>query len=93
MEDSMNTYDECQWVGLEEMMALSATSDVAIPEEQPMAVKEEVHEGQPVAAFPPNPVGQLCTATKMAQGVGSQPWFPTLSRSPERESWPRGEVV
>ncbi|XBJ07107.1 hypothetical protein VPH35_012676 [Triticum aestivum] len=32
MEDSMNMHDERQWKGLEEMMALSATGDVAIPE-------------------------------------------------------------
>ncbi|KAE8797939.1 rRNA N-glycosidase [Hordeum vulgare] len=29
MEDSMNTHDKRQWVGLEEMMAFSATGDVA----------------------------------------------------------------
>ena len=32
MEDSMKTHDERQWEGLEEMMALSAAGDVAIPE-------------------------------------------------------------
>uniref|UniRef100_A0A8I6Y8R9 Uncharacterized protein n=1 Tax=Hordeum vulgare subsp. vulgare TaxID=112509 RepID=A0A8I6Y8R9_HORVV len=82
MEDFMNTYDERQWAGLEEMMALSAAGDVAIPElemtdavkEQPVTVKEEVHEEQPVATFHPNLVGQrwtwLCTVTEMAEGVG-----------------------
>ncbi|KAE8784617.1 hypothetical protein D1007_41790 [Hordeum vulgare] len=65
-------------VGLEEMMALSAAGDVAIPElemadaveEQPVAVKEELHEEQPVAAFHTNLVGQRwtwsCTTTEMA---------------------------
>ncbi|KAE8772380.1 hypothetical protein D1007_55587 [Hordeum vulgare] len=67
MEDSMNTHDERQWVGLKEMMAHSAAGDVAIPE-----VKEEVHEEQPLVAFPPDLVGQRwtwsCTATEMARG-------------------------
>uniref|UniRef100_A0A8I6WIC3 Uncharacterized protein n=1 Tax=Hordeum vulgare subsp. vulgare TaxID=112509 RepID=A0A8I6WIC3_HORVV len=100
MEDSMNTYDERQWVGLEEMMALSAAGDVAIPELEMAAavtVKEEVHEEQRVVAFPPNLVGQRwtwsCTATEMAQGVGAEPWCPTPPRSPERESSPCGQVV
>ncbi|KAE8800347.1 hypothetical protein D1007_24121 [Hordeum vulgare] len=81
MEDSMNTYDERQWVGLEEMMALSPAGDVAISEEQPVVVKEEVHEEQPVAAFLPELVGQRwtwsCTTTEMSQGVGPEPWCPT----------------
>ncbi|KAE8793383.1 histone-lysine n-methyltransferase atxr3 [Hordeum vulgare] len=34
-----------------------------------------------------------CTATKMAQGVGAEPWCPMPPRSLERESSPRGEVV
>ncbi|KAE8787196.1 histone-lysine n-methyltransferase atxr3 [Hordeum vulgare] len=101
MEDSMNTYDKRQWEGVEEMMA----GDVAIlelemadaMEEQPVAVNEEVHEEQPVAVFHPNLVGQRwtwpCTTTEMAQGVGAEPWCPTLPRSPEHESSPRGEVV
>ncbi|KAE8819828.1 hypothetical protein D1007_02200 [Hordeum vulgare] len=84
------------------MMTLSATDDVAIPElemadaveEQPVAVKEEVHEEQPVAAFHPNLVGQRWTwsytATEMAHEVGDEPWCPMPSRSPERESSPRG---
>ncbi|KAE8815934.1 hypothetical protein D1007_06469 [Hordeum vulgare] len=105
MEDSMNTYDERQLEGLEEMMALSVAGDVAIAElemadameEQPMAVKEELHEEQPVATFHPNLVGQRwtwsCTATEMAQGVGAEPWCATPSRSSDRESSPRGEVV
>ncbi|KAE8809255.1 rRNA N-glycosidase [Hordeum vulgare] len=58
MEDSMNTYDERQWVGLEEMMAVSAVDDVPILEEQPVAVKEEVHEEEPVVVFPPNLMGR-----------------------------------
>uniref|UniRef100_A0A8I6XRK2 Uncharacterized protein n=1 Tax=Hordeum vulgare subsp. vulgare TaxID=112509 RepID=A0A8I6XRK2_HORVV len=61
MEDSMNTYDEREWVGLEEMLALSAADDVTIPKEQPVAVKEEVHEEQPVVAFPLELVGQRWT--------------------------------
>ncbi|KAE8808338.1 hypothetical protein D1007_15240 [Hordeum vulgare] len=105
MEDSMSTYDDREWVGLEDIMALSAAGDVAIPElemadiveEQPMAVKEEVHEEQPVAEFHLNLVGQRwtwsCTTTEMAQGVGVEPWCPTSPRSLERESSPRGEVV
>ncbi|KAE8801120.1 hypothetical protein D1007_23332 [Hordeum vulgare] len=87
MEDSINTDDERQWVGPKEMMTLS------------VAVNEEVHKEQPVAASPPPPemVGQRwmwsCTATEMAQGVGAEPWCPTTPQSPERESLPRGEVV
>ncbi|KAE8817738.1 hypothetical protein D1007_04600 [Hordeum vulgare] len=79
------------------MMALSAAGDVAIPKEQPVAVKEEVHEEQPVAAFPLNLVGQRwtwsCMTTEMAQRLGAEPWCSTPTRSPERESSPRGEVV
>ncbi|KAE8803876.1 hypothetical protein D1007_20236 [Hordeum vulgare] len=97
MEDSMNTYDERQWVGLEEMMALFAGGDVAIPEEQHLAVKEEVHEEQLVAAFPRELVDQCstwsCTTTEMDQGVGVKPWCLTPPRSPKHESLPRGEVV
>ncbi|KAE8820093.1 hypothetical protein D1007_02063 [Hordeum vulgare] len=67
MEDSMSTYDEHQWMGLEDALALSAVGDVAILEEQPVALKEEV---QPVVAFPRELVGQRwtwsCTATEMA---------------------------
>ncbi|KAE8784739.1 hypothetical protein D1007_41631 [Hordeum vulgare] len=79
------------------MMALSAANDVTIPEEQPVAVKEEVHEEQPVAAFPLELVGQRwtwsCTATEMTQGVGADAWCPMPPRSPEHESSPRREVV
>ncbi|KAE8803831.1 hypothetical protein D1007_20351 [Hordeum vulgare] len=82
-----------EWLGLEDTLALSTAGDVAIPEEQPVAVKEEV---QPVVAFPTELVGQLWTwsrtATKMSQGV-VVPWCPTPPRSPEGEPSPRGEVV
>ena len=65
MEDSMNTHDDRQWEGLEEMMALSAADDVAIPELE-MVRAEEVMEEEPVAAFHPGLVGQgwswSCTA-------------------------------
>ncbi|KAE8769500.1 hypothetical protein D1007_58909 [Hordeum vulgare] len=77
MEDSMNTYDERQRVGLEEMMALSAAGDVAIAEVQPVAVKEEVYEEHPLNAFPPELVGQRltwsCKTTEMAHE-----WGPSL---------------
>ncbi|KAE8813827.1 hypothetical protein D1007_09019 [Hordeum vulgare] len=55
MEDSMITHDEGQWPGLEDAMALSATGDVAILE---LMEEEEVMEDAPVAAFPPDLVGQ-----------------------------------
>ncbi|KAE8816834.1 hypothetical protein D1007_05578 [Hordeum vulgare] len=97
MEGSMNMYDERKWMGLEEMIALSATRDVAIPEEQLVVVKEEVNQEHPVVAFPPELVGQRwtwsCTTTEMAHGVGTEPWCPTPPRSPERESSPRRETL
>ena len=69
LEDSMHTHGERQWVGLEEMTALSAAGDVAIPELE-MVPKEEVVEEPPVAAFHPGLVGQgwswSCTAEQMA---------------------------
>ncbi|KAE8770416.1 hypothetical protein D1007_57831 [Hordeum vulgare] len=55
MEDSMITHDEHQWPGLEDAMAHSAASDVAIPE---LMEAEEVMEDAPVAAFHPYLVGQ-----------------------------------
>ncbi|KAE8802221.1 rRNA N-glycosidase [Hordeum vulgare] len=55
MKDSMMTHDERQWPGLEDAMALSAVGDVAIPE---LMEEEEVMEDAPVAAFPPDLVGQ-----------------------------------
>uniref|UniRef100_A0A8I6YFD2 Uncharacterized protein n=1 Tax=Hordeum vulgare subsp. vulgare TaxID=112509 RepID=A0A8I6YFD2_HORVV len=71
MEDSMMTHDERQWPGLEDAMALSAAGDVAIPE---LKQQEEVMEDAPVAAFPPDLVGQQWswsyTAPEMAQAVG-----------------------
>ena len=57
MKDSMKTHDERQWEGLEEMMALSAAGDVAIPELD-MVAAEEAREEEPVAAFHPGLVGQ-----------------------------------
>ena len=96
MEDSMKTQDECQCEGLEEMMALSAADDVAIPELE-MVRAEEVMEEEPVAAFHPALVGQQwswsCTASEMAAAVGGVNWCPTPPRSPEREASPREEVV
>ncbi|KAE8775886.1 hypothetical protein D1007_51607 [Hordeum vulgare] len=59
MKDSMSMYDEHEWVGLEDALALFAADDVAIPEEQPVAVKQEVHEVP--GAFPHELVGQCCT--------------------------------
>ena len=56
MEDSMRTHDERQWEGLEEMMALSAAGDIAIPELE-MVRTEEVMEEEPVAAFHPGLMG------------------------------------
>ncbi|KAE8801756.1 ADP-ribosylation factor-related protein 1 [Hordeum vulgare] len=71
MEDSMMTHDERQWPRLEEAMALSAAGDVAIPE---LMEGEEVMDDAPVAAFPPDLVGQQwswsCTALEMARAVG-----------------------
>ena len=57
MKDSMRTHDERQWEGLEEMTALSAAGDIAIPELE-MVAKEEVMEEPPVAASHPDLVGQ-----------------------------------
>ena len=57
MEDSMHAHDERQWEGLEEMTALSAAGDVAIPELE-MVPKEEVMEDPSMAAFHPGLVGQ-----------------------------------
>ena len=102
MEDSMRTHDERQWEGLEEMTALFAAGDVAIPELEMVAVKEEerreeVLGEEPVAAFHPGLVGQRwswsCTAPDMADAVGGVNWCPTPPRSPEHEMSPRGEVV
>ena len=102
MEDSMNTHDERQWHGLEEAMALSAAGNVAFPEMEMVAVKdeertEEAMEAEPVAAFQPGLVGQQwswsCTAPEMADAVGGVNWCPTPPRSPEREASPREEVV
>ncbi|KAE8795656.1 hypothetical protein D1007_29552 [Hordeum vulgare] len=77
MEDSMIMHDERQWPGLEDAMALSAAVDVAIPE---MMEEEEVMEDAPVAAFPPDLVGQKwswsCTTPKMAHVVGGVNWCP-----------------
>ena len=76
LEDSMHTHDERQWEGLEEMTALSAAGDVAIPELE-MAPKEEVVEEPPVAAFHPDLVGQgwswSCSAEQMAAALGATP--------------------
>ncbi|KAE8794911.1 hypothetical protein D1007_30097 [Hordeum vulgare] len=67
MEDSMMTHDERQWSGLEDAMALFTAGDVTIPE---LMEEEEVMEDAPVAAFPPDLVGQQwswsCTAPEMA---------------------------
>ena len=80
MEDSMRTHDERQWEGLEEMMARSAAGEVAIPELEMVAVKEEERreeamEVEPVATFHPGLVGQQwswsCTAPEMADAVGA----------------------
>ena len=101
MDDSMNTHDKRQWDDLEEALALSAAGDVAFPEMEMVAVKEEKREEamevEPVAAFHPGLVGQQwswsCTAPEMADAVGGVNWCPTQPRSPEREPSPRGEVV
>ncbi|KAE8801113.1 ADP-ribosylation factor-related protein 1 [Hordeum vulgare] len=94
MEDSIITHDERQWPGLEDTMAFSAASDVAILE---LMEAEEVMEDAPVAAFHPDLVGQQwswsCTAPEMAHVVGGVNWCPTPSRSPERDAPPREEVV
>ncbi|XBI12787.1 hypothetical protein VPH35_139605 [Triticum aestivum] len=80
LEDSMNTHDERQWDGLEEALALSAAGDVAFPEMEMVAVKEEERreeamEVEPVAAFHRALVGQQwswsCTAPEMADAMGA----------------------
>ena len=95
MEDSMRTHDERQWDGLEEAMALSAAGDVAFPELQMAALREDAMEEEPAAAFQ-QLVGTgwawSCTAPEMAAGVGVN-WRATPPRSPEREASPREEVV
>ncbi|XBI49915.1 hypothetical protein VPH35_113397 [Triticum aestivum] len=60
MEDSIHTHDELQWEGLEEMVALSAAGDVAIPELDVVAT-EEAMEDAPVAAFHPD-LGEVVQA-------------------------------
>ncbi|XBI57064.1 hypothetical protein VPH35_038543 [Triticum aestivum] len=101
MDDSMYTHDERQWDGLEEAMALSAAGDVAFPELQMVAVKEEERREEamgeePVAAFHPGLVGEgwgwSCTAPEIAAAVGVN-WCATPPRSPEWEASPREEVV
>ncbi|KAE8790121.1 hypothetical protein D1007_35638 [Hordeum vulgare] len=81
MEDSVMTHDERQWPGLEDVMALCAAGDIAIPE---LMKEEEVMEEAPVAAFPPDLVGQQlswsCTALEMAHAVGGMNWGPTPPR-------------
>ncbi|KAE8798232.1 ADP-ribosylation factor-related protein 1 [Hordeum vulgare] len=88
MEDSMMTHDERQWPGLEDALALSAAGDVAIP---------ELMEDAPVAAFPPDLVGQQwswsCTTPEMAHVMGGVTWCPTPPRSPERDTSPWEEVL
>ncbi|KAE8809514.1 hypothetical protein D1007_13800 [Hordeum vulgare] len=67
MEDSLMMHDGRQWRGLEDVMALSAAGDVAIP--------KQMEEEEVVAAFPPDLVGQQwswsCTAPEMTQAVGA----------------------
>ncbi|KAE8805972.1 histone-lysine n-methyltransferase atxr3 [Hordeum vulgare] len=79
------------------MMVLSAADDVVIPEEQPVTVKEGVHEEQPVGAFPPELVSQRwmwsCTTMEMTHELGAEPWCPTPPRSLERKPSLRGKVV
>ncbi|KAE8779458.1 hypothetical protein D1007_47474 [Hordeum vulgare] len=74
-------------------MALSAAGDVAIPE---LMEKEEVMKDAPVAAFPPDLVGQQwswsCMAPEMAHAVGGVNWCPTPPWSSERDASPREEV-
>ena len=99
MEDSMRTYDERQWDGLEEAMAVSAAGDVAFPELQMAALTEERREDameeEPAAAFQ-QLVGAgwawSCTAPKMAASLGVD-WRATPPQSPEREGSPWEEVL
>ncbi|KAE8809824.1 rRNA N-glycosidase [Hordeum vulgare] len=62
LEESKDTHDERQWVGLDTMLALSAGGDVAVPELEMMDVKEEmkeeVLEDQIVTVFHLGLVGQ-----------------------------------
>ncbi|XBI94166.1 hypothetical protein VPH35_030857 [Triticum aestivum] len=76
MEDSMHTHGERQWEGLEEMMALSAGGDVAIPELD-MVATEEAREEEPVAAFHPglprSPEGDASPREEVVQAPAFQP--------------------
>lgn len=93
----MKTRDERQREGLQEMMALSAVGDVAVPELEMGDAEEEVNEELSVAAFHSGLVGQAwswsCTAPEMADAVGGVNWCLTPARSPEREASPREGVV
>ncbi|KAE8770069.1 hypothetical protein D1007_58258 [Hordeum vulgare] len=88
LEDSKNTHDERQWMGLDTMLTLSAAGDVAVLEVKMTNVKEEVLEEYPAASFHPGLVGQRwswsCTTTDMADAVGVGFWCPTPLRSLER---------
>ncbi|KAE8796578.1 hypothetical protein D1007_28385 [Hordeum vulgare] len=82
MEDSMSTYDERQWVGLETTMALCAAGNMAMPKLEPaVVVKEEVVDKSPLAAWKPRLMGQKwgwsTTASEMAYVLGVGPWAPT----------------
>ncbi|KAE8796139.1 hypothetical protein D1007_28846 [Hordeum vulgare] len=79
MEDSMNTYDERHWVGLEDMMALSAADDVAIPKEQPVAVKEEMVQGVRAERWCPTPPRSLeSESSPRGEVVQATPALPTF---------------
>ncbi|KAE8775438.1 hypothetical protein D1007_52054 [Hordeum vulgare] len=96
MEDSMSMYDEHELVGLEDALALSTNNDVAIPEEQPVAVKEEVHEVPDSSPPPPRAGGPALDVVVHGHGDGprsGRALVPTPPHSSEREPSPRGEVV
>ncbi|KAE8772843.1 putative histone-lysine N-methyltransferase ATXR3 [Hordeum vulgare] len=89
MKDSMNTHNEAQWEGLQQMIAISTARDIAIPEYD-VVVKEEAMDGmqqqEEEGTTPWNPalIGQSyswmetipCTQKPMHVAT----WSPSLQR-------------
>ncbi|KAE8808527.1 hypothetical protein D1007_14914 [Hordeum vulgare] len=98
MEDSTNTHDERQWVGLDTTLALSVVDDATILElEQAAMVKEEVMDELPLATWNPQLVGQQWgwsnTVPEMVDTLGVGQCSGTPSRSPKHEQEPWEEVL
>ena len=58
MEDSVREYkrsQEAQWMGMEEMLALTAAGDVYVPEQDVKEVKEEATEERVWTSWSPLP--------------------------------------